>query len=71
MAFNLDAHATPTTVVAASQQGSRCVVRHVNHPCLVRDSGSPPACSLYTPYGYLVNSGGHAGALRLLLALMP
>ena len=70
MAFNLDANATPATVVAARQQGARYVVRHVNHPCLVRESGSPPADSLYTLYGYLVKVGGRIGGLRLLLALM-
>ena len=39
-ALDLDANATATTVVPAGQQSSRVVVRHVNHPCLVDDSGA-------------------------------
>jgi hypothetical protein len=37
--FDLDADATTAPVVTASQQGPLVVLRHVNHPCLLRDSG--------------------------------
>ena len=58
VAWDLDANATPAALMATGQRGACVVVCHLTHPFLCRGRlrlwGTAP--SLYTPYGYLVNS---------------
>lgn len=52
MAADFDTDATTAALVTAGQQGSLFVVRHVNHPHLLRDSAIHR-----NPFDQSVNSG--------------